>query len=248
MVATRTFEYDGIDIATLGVVMLDPPERSVLPTLRTAYGDIPGRYGSLQFDDAYGDRVFKVRCGIVGDTYDDVVDALRALTAVLGENPGRRPLIFTTDEPDRVWMAAPSDEASVDVVQDLADFTLTFRCDPFGLADILEEDAGSLTNPSLYPAIPIIEVTGNTAGFTLEIGGRTFAYDGTETDVTISSLRYWVYDGANVDTEVIGTYDVAQTNLIAGFSGDFLVVPPGGGAITITGGVSATVSYRPRSL
>lgn len=248
MVATRTFTYDGVDVADLGVIMLDPPERAVMPTLRTSYGDVPGRYGAVQFDDAYGDRVFKVRCGIVGDDYGDVVSALRSLTQLLAANPGRRPLVFTTDESDRTWMAAPSDPADVGVVQDLADFTLTFRADPFSLGDIVTDDATVADPGTGFSAIPIIEVTGNTAGFTLSLGGRTFTYDFNTPAVTISSLRYWVYAGANVDTDVLGIYDTGPTNLIDNFSGDFLVIPDGGGTISTTGGVSVAVSYRPRSL
>ncbi len=228
--------------------------RGFLGAIRDNVEDIPGRYGTVSFDEKAGDRVVTLGLTLLTDSPALRRAAIETL-ADWAELLTPAPLIIS-DEPDRYWLAKLRSMSDPEEAVLTAEVELGFRTGPYALAlEPTVSDALALTDgvedtlelEDAVPADPIVEVTvgagGFPGGFVLTVNGVDFVFGDALTVgqvITISTVGFTVSSGANTDTELDGSFveaDLAMSSV----DGDFPALIPGTNTITIVGGDASLV-------
>ena len=221
----KTFTFDGESSADYGVYItgegvFNAPERAVEMV------DIPGRNGSYALDQGrFSNIEVTYTAGMVDDSETDFADRLADVRNWLCSKKG---YVRLEDEynPDEYRMAVYSSGISVEHA-DLrtGEFEISFDCKPqrwltSGETATAVANNGTLTNPTLFDAEPLLEVKG--------YGGIEF--NGYEIDVENALLG----DVVLIDkTQAINTYYIDTS------------VFNNGDTITVSAKYSGSLSCRP---
>lgn len=118
----------------------------------------------------------------------------------------------------------------------LSKFDISFRCRPerfltSGITPVSVSSEGTITNPTAYPAKPLIHITGSGSG-TLTVAGTQMSF----TDIV---------DYLNIDCDKMDVYRLPSENKNSLMTGSFPVLPSGNSTILFTGGITS-VTITPR--
>ena len=224
--------YDGQDLRNFGlyisgVNVFNAPER--------AYDEItiPGRNGLLLGSERRLENIPVVYPSFIYTNFKTNVSNLRSF---LLSKIGYKKLIDTY-HPDefRLGFYVGGLEAEMTSKLDAGQFDLTFNCKPqryliSGETPVTLNASGTVTNPTLFDAQPLIRVYG-TGGIT--VNGVT---------ITISEA-----DGyTDIDCEIMEAYkgSTLKNYAISLNSVNFPVLSPGNNTITFDGVTSATITPR----
>lgn len=233
------FVFDGVAASDYGVKMQSPFWLDA-PSPSNAYNQkIAGRNGNLvEWDGSYQNRDGEASCVIVDR---DGCDKFTTFVSSIFQNSGYRRL--TVDSmPDVYLMAMIVSGGEYQFVKKMLNtFTIKFSCKPQKWL-LSGEDAtafsksGTLKNPTLFPAKPIITVTGTGAG-NLTIGGTT---------VEIKSLDSALILDCEQQTAYSKSGDSAAENKNSTiYAPEFPVLSPGNNAVSWTGKITK-ISIVPR--
>lgn len=208
------------------------------PTKRIEAVSIPGRNGSIIFDqDAFDDVVRTYSVWLAEDSMDTLAEKVSAATAWLYANKGYQRL-EDNFEPDIYRLAYYS--GANDITNELLNAgrtSLTFTCRPERFLKSAENpvsvtNGDTLVNPTRFASKPLIKIT--AAGTVdLSING-----------VTITAV---VADYINIDVERMNAYRLPSENRNDKISGAFPVIAPGSNGIGISvSGTLTSVEITPR--
>lgn len=118
----------------------------------------------------------------------------------------------------------------------LGKFKVSFRCRPerylrnYGSA-VITAAGGTITNPTIYEAKPLIHIVGSGDG-TVTIADQTMTFSG-------------LVDYVNVDCDTMDVYRLPAENRNSVMSGSFPVLVEGNNTVSVTGGItSLTITPR----
>lgn len=239
----KGFTFDGIDSRAYGVYVaevnvFDTPERDVEMI------KVPGRNGTISIDHGRFENIeVEYKCFLHGDDEADFNSAISNLRNALASRIGYKRLTddFYTDE---YRMASFNDGMSVSQVgRRTGDFSIKFNCMPQRWLTSGETEESwttttkTLTNPTLFDAKPLIEVTGHGV---LAIGSQSITINGTSSTQVIhidcDTMEAW---------EMSGSAMVPRNDYIQNAGDDFPVLVPGANSIRIGTGISK-VAMTPR--
>ena len=208
----KTFTFDGESSADYGVYItgegvFNAPERAVEMV------DIPGRNGSYALDQGrFSNIEVTYTAGMVDDSETDFADRLADVRNWLCSKKG---YVRLEDEynPDEYRMAVYSSGISVEHVDlKTGEFEISFDCKPqrwlkSGETATAVANNGTLTNPTLFDAEPLLEVKGYGGiefnGYDIEIISETLGHItlvdfGTASTQAINNSLYRTNDAMNI--------------------------------------------------
>ena len=229
--------WGGESSADCGMVVAEAPVFDK-PNKRIEAVSVPGRNGSIIFDEGAFDDVVRSYRVWIAEGGDTLAEKVSALTAWLFSKQGYTRL-EDNFEPDFYRLAYYS--GSNDISNELTQYgetTLTFTCRPERFLKSAEypisvSNGDTLRNATRFPSKPLIYI--EAAGtVNVSING-----------VTITAV---VTDYMYIDCERMNAYRLAAENKNDKISGAFPVIAPGdnGVGITVTGtltGVTITPRY-----
>lgn len=229
----ETFYLDGIDAASVGIVLQKPLEfEAAKPIVETIV--IPGRNGVLVNETgAFNNRKGQGSCYALHEAVNDTIIDISNFLLGIG---GYRRLV-ASDDTEHYWMARVVNGARIEQrMRTLNPFDIEFDCKPqrylkSGETAVTFNGSGTLGNPYGFPALPTIKVYGNGAG-TVSVGGVT---------VIIKKMT----DTLILDCENMNAYnDDGNQNLNIN-APVFPVLKVGENGIAFTGGVTK-IEITPR--
>lgn len=200
----KGFTFDGVDSKDFGVYIsdtaaFDAPERDVEMI------EIPGRNGAYALDKGrFSNIEVTYNAFVATDSESDYVSGINALRNALCSRKGYCRL---EDEfnPNEYRLAVYKSGLKVSSVNDKAgEFTITFDCQPqrwlkSGETAVTLSEGGTLTNPTLFEAHPLLKVKGN----------GNVGINGSEVRVVVAPLgRVDVFDFADA-AGLQSSYDFA---------------------------------------
>lgn len=238
---TTDLTLNGTDLSTAvpGAIVVRPL-RPLVGKRRDAFVDVPGKAGSWKFPEEPGDRILEFEIDILGATFEDRREQVRALADWC--DLGATANLIVSDEPDRFHVALLDNDPDPDEWLLRAEAKLRFRCDPYSYATATStetlavsgagSDSGTITVPDDIFAEPIIEITpndGTITSFTFAIDGISLLYTAptipSGNTVTISSIADVVTAGVSGDTMLTGAYNAGAVTM-AFVSGAFPLLTP----------------------
>ena len=240
-------KWGGVDSSNYGIVVEECPAFDK-PKIRTDVYNVPGRNGSILFQDGSFDDVSRAYKILVDENtqYDSggspvsgtLADRVNAFTAALYSKKGYQEL-SDNFEPDIFRLAYLT--GGQDFSNELLMYgrsTLQFTCRPERFLNdgknITLFTGASFTeiNPTLFTSKPLWTIVGGTGTVTITSGGKTITASlGTNESIQIDSDRMNAYYGT--------------TNKNNKISGDFPVLAPGTNTIAVTG-TYTNVQFQPR--
>ena len=194
---------------------------------------IPGRNGALLGSER---RLENIEVRYPAFIYSDLKNNIAGLRSFLLSRVGYKRLIDTYHPSEyRLGYYAGGLEAEMTAKLDAGQFDLTFNCKPqrfllSGDTPVTLNVSGTVTNPTLFDAQPLIRVYGTGS---ITVNGVT---------ITISEA-----DGyTDIDCELMEAYkgNVLKNYAISLDSTDFPVLSSGSNTITLNGVTSATITPR----
>lgn len=228
------FYLNGHSSRNYGIIMTEPPkivfaEEEVEPI------SVAGRSGDLVVSlGRYKNATIPYKCALLPEDDQSLREAaVYALKLLRPSSIYMR--LENTYHPESYRMARISDQISItSIVEQAGTFTVNFDCKPqrflkAGEHPITMSAAGSLWNPTGFPALPLITVYGSGAG-TLTVG---------EVTVEIKSME----DCIIFDSDPQDAYRVAASGALENMNGninapDFPVLSAGEIPISWTGGIT----------
>ena len=175
----KSFTFDGVNSRDYGVYItgegvFNAPERNVEMI------DIPGRNGAFALDRGNFNNIeITYPAGIFADTEADFADAVSDLRNFLCSKVGyvRLEDDYNTGE-YRLAIYKSGLEVSHDMLTN-GEFDIVFECKPqryltSGETAVAVASGGTLTNPTLFPSHPMLEVKGYGA---IDIGGQSITVE-----------------------------------------------------------------------
>lgn len=226
----HSFTFNGVASSTYGIYIKDKmvygaPARSVSAIT------IPGRSGDLLIDNGRFEnfRGWYDCYFIPNNTYTTLQSLSRAVKAWLNPTVNYYTLsdTYNVDYFRKVCFSSQLD--FVETLLKVGSAKIAFNCKPFlylttGLNTITLTQAGTVTNPELFPSYPYIKITGS-GDVTLSIGSASFILTAIGPSIEIDSEIMNVYRGA--------------TSLNSKMTSDgFPTLEPGANAISWTGTVT----------
>lgn len=227
------FIYNGVNSLDYGVWFVSP-ETEVTPERDIVMTAIPGRSGDLLDDSRRWNNVEIVyRVAIVSDflrNYSDLYNHLLSGAGYYRLEDSIRPNEF------RLATVIAPIEPETSSYHQTGEFDITFYCKPqrylkSGETSIAFLKPGTIRNPTLFPAAPLIEVHGNGSG-TVSISGQT---------VTINSIT----DTLMLDCDLQNAYNKDGNQNLHISAPEFPLLKPGENTVSFTGGVT-DISIKPR--
>lgn len=189
------FEFDGYRASEYGVTLRQPFVLDGATPSYVSNAKILGRNGNLiEWDGSYGNRRGYAYCFVLAE---DAIAKFDLFVSGLTKSPEYKRL--TVDSiPDAYLMAAIETPPNAQFRNAyLNPFEITFTCKPqkflyAGEEPITFTGSGTITNPTQFPALPLIHIYGSGAG-TISVGGVT---------VKIKSLT----DKLTIDCDTMNAY------------------------------------------
>lgn len=228
------FVFDNLDSRDYGVFISGGGTFNAPPRRYREY-TVPGRNGTLTIDEGAFEEAEHIYPAFIGNGFRANIDAFRsAINSKIGY--ARLSDSYHTDEFYRAkYMAG----LETDVIPSLAggNFELTFRRDPRRFlvsgetVTTITASSGTITNPTLYEARPLIKVTGYG---TLTIGGE---------NITIASGQTYV----TIDSELMDCYmgTTNKNDKVTFAAGKFPTLKPGSTGISRSGNITK-IEITPR--
>ena len=246
----KGLEFDGVSSRTYGVYIsgdaaYNSPERDVEMI------DIPGRNGSYALDKGrFQNITVTYPAGLFDDTESDFADNLSAFRNQLASRKGYKVLTdeYNTDEYRLAVYRSGLDVAPEQLKA--GQFDIVFDCMPqrwldSGKAATTLASGGSITNPTLFPASPVLEFEGygkiNIGGETIEIHNEPYGTVAISASQTRSGAQ--ALDDSNLD--LMNNGDTITVD--AGGAFTFKFAKASGttytsATATLSGGLSGTVT------
>lgn len=226
--------YGGESSTDYGIVVGESPAFDK-PTRKQTIYQIPGRNGSVLFqEDAFEDVTRSYRVWLAEDN-GDLTDKVNAFTSWLFSKKGYTRL-EDSFEPDifRLGYYSGGQNVSNEMTQ-YGETTISFVCRPerfykSGENPIDVTGGTDLFNPTRFNAKPLIHIEGS-GEITVQIASRTITAD--------------VVDYINIDCDRMNAYRDPKENRNDEISGTFPIIEPGTNTVTITGTVTK-VEVTPR--
>lgn len=229
--------FAGYSSDTANVIVERFPSRPI-PARRYTVQKIPGRSGDLLFDEGAYDNYIQSYQVYVNHNNVTWQESMRLAAAWMAA-PGYQEL-YDSYDPDTFRLAyfvGPADFSNA--LNQLGRATIQFNCKPWrylnsGKVVTTFTANGSITNPTDYSSLPLIEVHGSGAGV-ITVGSYT---------VTLSDI----YDGMIIDCELLDCYEGANNRnslLTLTPQYEFPQLLKSANAVTISGGVSS-IEITPR--
>lgn len=195
----NTFTFDNVNSADYGVFISGDAVFNA-PVKQYEMISIPGRSGDLSvYQNRFENVELTYPAGIVED-FDANIEGLR--NQLLSRTGYQR--LTDTYHPDEYRLAVYEGGLDVDPVHYLraGEFDITFNCKPqrflvSGDTPRAFTGAGTITNPTLFPAKPLLVVTGKG---TLGIGNDSIIISGTTTRpvyIDCDIMEAWTVSGAS---------------------------------------------------
>ena len=189
---------------------------------------IPGRNGTLiEYDGSYANRTITARCFLLDHALEKRIDDINSW--LLGENGYFR---FEGSQDNKHFMLARAvrgldKNARMGL---LNPFTLEFDAKPQRFLKLGEKaidvtSSKSIYNPTTFPALPLIEVTGS-GDIAVTVFGVTLNIYSLNGLITYDAETDTAYNGAQNLNSMVGTTDT-------------LIIPKGKNDITVTGSVTS---------
>lgn len=194
---------------------------------------IPGRNGDLVLDNGrYKNTTVRYPAFFTGDFKTNVADARAWLLAPTAY--ARLEDTYHTDE-FRLAIFSGGIDFEPTAWNHHAETELTFNCKPqrfltSGETAVSVTNGDTITNPTDFPALPLITITGTGNG-SISVGGTTVTLTGLTGGIVIDSDLQDAYYGG-----------LSANDLM---SGGFPVLAPGANGIAISGSITA-VTITPR--
>ena len=240
MLDTGMFTLGGKSSKDFGIVITTPPpivfaERE-FESLR-----IPGKSGDITIDAGrYKNVTIPYECAFVPKNGQNLRDLATESQVLLMPTSGYRRL-EDSFKIDRYRMARVIGQLSVEsIVEKAGVFTVNFDSDPraflkSGETEISFSRSGSISNPTIFDALPLIKVTGSAAG--------TVSVNGTTVEIkSISGTIYLDCENENAYSLSAGAPKNENANI---YAPDFPVLSPGDNSVQFTGGITS-VKITPR--
>ncbi len=222
--------FGGLPIADIGEVIVRAAVTTTAPARKVEVVDVPGRSGSIVIpQNAWSNATREYSIFFVGETYGDYEKAVTAINAWLHRKSGYQRL-EDTFAPEIFRNAFVNTDISVENVMNAhGSATLSFNCKPqrflkTGEKSIAVVNGGNLRNPTGFPALPEIIVTGTGSG-TLTIGEYSCSILNIDGEIHLDSESGNAYDSAgnrNTDTSIA----------------HYPELKPGDNKVTFSGGVT----------
>lgn len=238
--------------------------RQLLGDRRDVFVEVPGKAGSYAFAEEPGDRYVVIAFDLQASTFELRRDAVRRLAAWADTPAGPVPLAID-DEPDRYSEAVLVGPLDVTEWLTRGSGELEYRVGPYALAndtttetELLTPSPDSMTFTAAdevvaYPVIELTATDGTMTGFTLSLNGDALTWSGlvimTDT-LTVSTISATVTQGANVDVNLVGTFNVGALDM-TDVDGNFPLIVPGSNTLDLswTGtatGITVAITWRRR--
>lgn len=238
----NSFNFGGVRSADYGVYISG---ESVYNAPEKAYDMqvIPGRNGNLAI---YQNRFENIELKYQAFAFNDnqsafagsVSDFRNAMYAMNGYQR-----LTDTYHPDEYRLGIYKDGLEVDPVQygTAGEFEIVFDCKPqrfltSGETATTFTSAGSITNPTLFEAKPLIKVTGYG---TLGVGNRSVIITGTASQVIYIDcdiMEAWEMNGSAI---------IPRNDYVQYVGNKFPILPPGASGIALSGNITK-VEITPR--
>lgn len=224
------FWYNGISAKSMGITLREPVVvGGAIPRIERI--SVPGRNGDLiYFDGSYENRPAEASCFAL--KAKNVMQNVTRINNWLLGNFGYKELVIPEDR-DHFFLATVENGAEINTkLAMLAPFEIEFSCKPqrflnFGKEMITIQDLdGIVTNPTQFPAKPLIHFYTSADSFEVFFGDETISSD------SIGVSDFWF------DCETQNAYRTPQTlNSKIKTSGE-IVLRPGANTIGVIDGIS----------
>lgn len=254
------FKFNGIKSSDKNIVLKEY-KPIFLPALNIEYEQVPGRHGSIEFNDnTRQDIVIEADIAILGDSKTEVMANARAVEHWLSQ---KGQLSFW-DEPQRFYIGRIVNQIPLERTAVWGNVTLLFRCEPFAyliksMADeiVLNDDIPICEQITLDRATAVHTITGpaiiqveNNGAFDLQ---PFMKIEGSFTNLAIGSLiinKPLQNDTLYIDNENVLVYTIeagTRVNWLPYVSGDVLRLAHGVNDVQISGtNLNFTLSYLSR--
>ena len=219
--------YGGEASSDYGMVIAEAPAFDK-PTKRVEVFTVPGRNGSILFQDGSYDDVVRSYNVWLADDDGDFVEKVAAFSAWLYSKSGYQRL-EDSFEPDvfRLGYYNGSGDVSNEFMQ-YGEATVSFTCRPerflkSGDKAVTVSNGSSIYNPTRFESKPLIHIEGS--------GLVSLSIAGTVIKATIT-------DYINIDCERMNAYRLPAENKNDKITGTFPTIKPGTNSIATTGSVT----------
>ena len=231
------FNFDGVSSLAYGV-WLSGATMENRPARDVSKHKIPGRNGTLVTDNGRWDEVeISYSCAILSDFSKEYGNLMARLSKARGH---RR--LWDSLHPDHFRLGAfhMETEPNTTPYNKAGQFLLRFSCRPerfliAGERAVRFDAPGTLLNPTLFPAQPVITVTGDGPGV-LSVGGRDVVFLEQSGGVVLDCESMDAFARTEGGVE-------SRTSWI--HAPEFPVLEPGKNQISFSGGITA-VEIVPR--
>lgn len=183
-------------------------KKSILssPSLEQEFVDIPGRDGSLLLPGGhFSNQELSFSCFILAKDRSDLIQKTSKVKAWLLQKSDQYHRLECSDEPDVYYRAVFSSKLDIEEeLKRIGRMKIAFQCLPYHYLKSGEErlklslPQSSVTNPSLFSSLPLIEIVG-TGDLTFRVqndeGNYSFLLKGEGKKITIDSEKLLVYAG-----------------------------------------------------
>lgn len=223
----QTFIFKNKRAKSKGVELQEPISISAaVPNVNET--TIPGRNGALiEYDGSYANRTITARCFLLDHALENEIDHINSW--LLGENGYFR---FEDSDDTKHFMLARAVRGLEKNTRAglLNPFLLEFDAKPQRFLKLGEKavdvtSTKSIYNPTAFPALPLLEITGS-GDIAVTIFGVTLNVYGLNGVITYDADTDNAYNGAQNLNSMVGTTDV-------------LTIPKGKNDITVTGSVTS---------
>lgn len=241
MSKSGTFALNGICAEDYGIILTAPPS-DVFAERDVETISVPGRSGDLIVDNGrYQNAQIVYSCAVIPKPAVSMREAATTAVSYLRQFSGYVRLTDTF-HPDYFFLAAATKAVTVEsIVERAGIFTMTLGRKPqrflaSGETALSFSAAGTLTNPTQFPAQPLIQATGSGAG-TVTVGNAVIRIDA-------------MTDSIFFDCETMNAYSLDGEGIPQNRNGDiyapeFPVLLPGSNPVSWSGGITG-VKITPR--
>lgn len=217
--------------------------RPFLPEKRDHYEMIPGRHGSVRFEQPYGDRSIKVICTVKSSSVTERTRLTRDIPAWF-HRAGESTLIFQ-DEADVFYTGTVTEISDPENIVFNKRIEINFQCQSFKTGRNATREAFTMRPDDprvLYvkgtaETAPTVTITATEADIInpqITINDQTLFYTGTilkNTSIDINFESFAANKSMDRDIMMTGAYDDEENNILENIDGEFGLLKPGSNAI-----------------
>lgn len=244
MAVFNSFTFDGNNSLDMGIYItgeaaFNAPERTVEMIT------VPGRNGAIAIDQGRFENIeVTYPAGCFADSQSDFADKIGTFRNILASRYTYKRLTDTYNPNEfRMGMYKAGLDAGPVGYGTAAEFDIIFNCKPqrwlvSGETAQTFNASGSITNPTLFDARPLLAVTGSG---TLTLGTQTMTIIARASS---SSVLYIDCESQEA-WEVVGAGRISRNDYIQNAGEEFPVLEPGTNYISVGSGITA-VTITPR--